>query len=106
WSSDVCSSDLGGPGAMTQNIDNRHEDRLNEVWGNPRGWRAVTIVNHSVIGVRFMVTGLAFFLIGGLLAMLIRTQLALPGQEVVGPDLYNQAFTMHGTLMMFLFAVP
>src|SRR5690606_19521124 len=54
----------------------------------------------------FMITGLVFFLIGGLLAMLIRTQLALPGQDVVGPDLYNQAFTMHGTLMMFLFAVP
>ena len=86
--------------------DNPQEDQLDAVWGNPRGWRALTIVNHTTIGLRFMITGLVFFLIGGLLAMLIRTQLALPGQEVVGPDLYNQAFTMHGTLMMFLFAVP
>lgn len=81
-------------------------DRFNQVWGNPRGWRALTIVNHSTVGVRFMLTGLVFFLFGGLLAMLIRTQLALPGREFLAPDLYNQVFTMHGTVMMFLFAVP
>lgn len=38
--------------------------------------------------------------------MLIRTQLALPGYELMEPDVYNQVFTMHGTVMMFLFAVP
>lgn len=81
-------------------------DRFNQVWGNPRGWRALTIVNHSTVGVRFMLTGLGFFLFGGLLAMLIRTQLALPEREFLAPDLYNQVFTMHGTVMMFLFAVP
>ncbi|WP_028241783.1 cytochrome c oxidase subunit I [Stutzerimonas azotifigens] len=81
-------------------------DQFNEVWGNPRGWRALTIVNHTSIGLRFLITGGAFFLIGGLLAMLIRTQLALPGYELMEPDAYNQAFTMHGTVMMFLFAVP
>ncbi len=81
-------------------------DDFNAVWGNPRGWRALTIVNHTTIGLRFMVTGAVFFLIGGLLAMLIRTQLALPEQDIIAPDLYNQLFTMHGTVMMFLFAVP
>ncbi|WAJ35500.1 cytochrome c oxidase subunit I [Pseudomonas sp. GOM7] len=81
-------------------------DQFNEVWGNPRGWKALTIVNHSTVGVRFMLTGLGFFLFGGLLAMLIRTQLALPGRDFLTPDLYNQVFTMHGTVMMFLFAVP
>src|SRR5690606_23216873 len=75
-------------------------------WGNPRGWKALTIVNHTSIGLRFLVTGGVFFLIGGLLAMLIRTQLALPGYELMEPDVYNQVFTMHGTVMMFLFAVP
>lgn len=79
---------------------------LNKVWGNPRGLLALTIVNHSTIGLRFMVTGAVFFIIGGLLAMLIRTQLALPGQTLLTPELYSQVFTMHGTLMMFLFAVP
>lgn len=82
-----------------------HDDFI-KVWGNPRGWRALTIVNHTSIGIRFMVTGGIFFLIGGLLAMLIRTQLALPEQEIIGPEIYNQLFTMHGTIMMFLFAVP
>ena len=76
------------------------------VWGNPRGWRALTVVNHTAIGRRFLVTGAAFFLIGGLLAMLIRAQLAMPGYVLLEPDLYNQVFTMHGTVMMFLFAVP
>src|SRR3546814_1689633 len=71
-----------------------------------RSWRALTIVNHTSIGLRFLVTGAFFFLVGGLLAMLIRTQLALPGYELMEPDVYNQVFTMHGTVMMFLFAVP
>ncbi len=82
------------------------EDEFNKVWGNPRGWRALTIVNHTTIGIRFILTAAVFFLIGGLLAMIIRTQLALPEQNIVSSDLYNQIFTMHGTVMMFLFAVP
>src|SRR5690606_31067415 len=45
-------------------------------------------------------------LIGGVLSMLMRTQLALPEQDIIGPELYNQLFTMHSTLMMFLFAIP
>ncbi|GJL70908.1 MAG: cytochrome ubiquinol oxidase subunit I [Nitrosomonas sp.] len=77
-----------------------------KVWGNPSGLQALTIVNHTAIGIRYMVTGGLFFLIGGLMAMLMRTQLALPEQEIIGPELYNQLFTMHGTVMMFLFAVP
>ena len=81
-------------------------DQFNDVWGNPRGWRALTIVNHTTIGLRFLVTGAVFFLIGGLMAMLIRTQLALPGYVLMEPEVYNQVFTMHGSVMMFLFAVP
>ncbi|WP_131782804.1 cytochrome c oxidase subunit I [Legionella gresilensis] len=81
-------------------------DEFNKVWGNPRGWYALTIVNHTTIGIRFMVTGGLFFLFGGLLAMILRAQLALPQQSLVTPEIYNQLFTMHGTVMMFLFAVP
>lgn len=76
------------------------------VWGNPTGLRALTVVNHTSVGLRFMVTGAVFFVVGGLMAMLMRTQLALPNQDFLGPEAYNQLFTMHGTVMMFLFAVP
>jgi cytochrome c oxidase subunit I+III len=84
----------------------RLHDAFMKVWGNPGGWRAATVVNHTAIGIRFMVAGGVFFLIGGLMAMLMRTQLALPEQRIVAPALYDQLFTMHGTVMMFLFAVP
>ena len=82
-----------------------HND-LHDIWGNPRGLKALTIVNHTTLGLRFMVTGMVFFLIGGLLAMLVRTQLALPDQDFMSPDIYSQVTTMHGTVMMFLFAIP
>ncbi|WP_249978124.1 cytochrome c oxidase subunit I [Vreelandella olivaria] len=82
-----------------------HDD-LHEIWGNPRGLKALTIVNHTTLGLRFMVTGMVFFLIGGILAMLVRTQLAMPDQDFMSPEIYNQVFTMHGTVMMFLFAIP
>lgn len=80
--------------------------QLDKVWGNPKGLRAMTVVNHTAIGLRFIITGGVFFVIGGLLAMLLRTQLALPGHDLLTPEIYNQVFTMHGTIMMFLFAVP
>lgn len=86
-------------------LQDKHRE-FNQVWGNPKGLRALTIVNHTTIGIRFMVTATIFFLIGGLMAMLMRTQLALPAQQFLTPDAYNQLFTMHGTVMMFLFAVP
>ncbi len=76
------------------------------VWGNLPGWGTLAAVNHTSVGLRFMVTGLVFFVIGVLLAMLMRTQLALPNHDLLGPALYNQIFTMHGTVMMFLFAIP
>src|SRR5690606_24453139 len=84
----------------------RRHDEFNRVWGNPRGVRALTIVNHTTIGRNFMLVGGLFFLLGGLMAMLIRTQLAVPGQDWLPPAIYNQLFTRHGTVMMFLFAVP
>jgi cytochrome c oxidase subunit I+III len=75
-------------------------------WSTPPGWGRLSAVNHNIVGRRFMVTALVFFAIGGLLAMLIRAQLATPASAFIGPDLYSQVFTMHGTVMMFLFAIP
>ncbi|WP_069050870.1 cytochrome c oxidase subunit I [Blastomonas sp. RAC04] len=80
---------------------------LDAVWRGLPGWRGfVCEVNHGAIGLRFMITAIVYFAIGGVLAMLIRVQLASPRAAFVGPDIYNQLFTMHGTIMMFLFAIP
>lgn len=81
-------------------------DEFEAVWGNPRGWRALSVVNHGNIAKRFMVTAAVFFVVAGLLSMLMRAQLALPNHRFMGAEAYNQAFTMHGSIMMFLFAVP
>ncbi|HYE96117.1 MAG TPA: cytochrome c oxidase subunit I [Rubricoccaceae bacterium] len=80
---------------------------LDAIWRRPPGligWLKST--DHKDIAVRYIVTALVFFAIGGLLALLMRVQLARPENTFLGPDLYNQFFTVHGTAMMFLFAVP
>ncbi len=79
---------------------------LTRLWADLPGWRSLCSVNHTTLGLRFIYTGMMFFLIGGVLAMLIRTQLALPGHDLVDADVYAQLFSMHGTVMMFLFAIP
>jgi cytochrome c oxidase subunit I len=68
------------------------------------GW--ISTLDHKRIGVRFIVTAFVFFALAGVLAALMRLQLAQPDNTILGPDLYNQVFTVHGTTMMFLFAVP
>ncbi|CAG0945759.1 partial cytochrome c oxidase subunit I+III, partial [Gammaproteobacteria bacterium] len=81
-------------------------ERLKEVWRLPRGWRAITAVNNTVIGKLYIATALIFLLLAGALALVMRAQLAVPEAGLVSPGTYNQLFTMHGTVMMFLFAVP
>ena len=68
------------------------------------GWLSAN--NHKTIGLRFIVTALCFFGAAGVMGGLMRHQLATANSHLVGPDFYNQLFTMHGTTMMFLFAVP
>lgn len=68
--------------------------------------RWITTTDHKVIGNLYMTTSFGFFLVAGILAMLMRAELARPGVQVVTPSQYNQLFTVHGTVMMFLFATP
>ncbi|MDY0747583.1 cbb3-type cytochrome c oxidase subunit I [Paucibacter sp. R3-3] len=82
------------------------EDALIRAWAAPRGWRAVGGVNNVFIGKLYMGTALLFLLLAGVLGLLIRAQLAAPGMTLLDSETYNQVFTMHGTVMMFLFAVP
>lgn len=80
---------------------------LSRIWGSEPGWRGwFTTSNNNDIGILFLIVATSFFVIGGILAMLIRAQLATPGSAFMAPEVYNQIFTMHGTVMMFLFAIP
>jgi cytochrome c oxidase subunit I+III len=81
-------------------------ERLQRAWRTPTGWRWPTAVNNTTIGLLYIGTAAVFLLLGGVLALLMRAQLALPDSTLVSPALYSQLFTMHGTVMMFLFAVP
>jgi cytochrome c oxidase subunit 1 len=66
----------------------------------------LTTVDHKKIGLLYVWTGFIFFLVGGILALFIRLELAQPGLQTLGADQYNQFFTMHGTTMIFLFVIP
>ena len=81
-------------------------ERLREVWATPKGWRYWSAVNNTEVGVWYTLTAFCFMLLAGLMALIIRVQLAVPENDVVSADLFNQLFTMHGSAMMFLFAVP
>ncbi len=69
-------------------------------------WSWLTTVDHKRIGVLYGVTAFIFFLVGGIEALLIRTQLAVPNGGVIDPELYNQLFTMHALTMIFLAVMP
>ena len=66
----------------------------------------VTSTDHKVIGKSYTITSLVFFCLAGLMAMLMRTQLTSPDSTLVSQHLYNELFTMHGSLMLYLFAGP
>ncbi len=79
---------------------------LAAIWATGPGLQRLAAVNHSVIGLRFIATAFVFFAIGGVLGMLTRVQLATPAAAFMTPETYNQVFTMHGSMMLFLFAIP
>ncbi|TCM44522.1 cytochrome c oxidase subunit I [Kribbella sp. VKM Ac-2568] len=68
--------------------------------------RLLTTTDHKVIGQLYLITSFAFFLAAGVMALLIRAELAKPGLQIVNEEVYNQLFTMHGTIMLLLFATP
>jgi cytochrome c oxidase subunit I+III len=83
------------------------EERLRKVWAPPEGWlRRWSDTNNNRVGVWYVLTAFAFMLFAGVLALIMRTQLAVPENDLVGASTFNQLFTLHGTAMMFLFAVP
>ena len=92
--------------APPEEVQEAQARRLMDAWRTPRGWRYWSAVNNSEVGLWYTSCAFVFFLFGGLLALVMRAQLALPDNDLVSPQLYNQLFTLHGSVMMFLFAVP
>src|SRR5699024_11029797 len=66
----------------------------------------VTTTDHKTIGILYMVTSFSFFMAGGLMALLMRGELARPEQQFLSNEQFNQLFTMHGTIMLLLYATP
>ncbi|MDX6805518.1 cytochrome c oxidase subunit I [Terrihabitans rhizophilus] len=89
-------------------LDDETLDRvLADTWRREPGFVGwLSSVDHKDIGRRYIVTAFIFLFLGGLSSIAMRIQLARPENGFIGPDLYNQLFTMHGMTMMFLFAVP
>ncbi len=71
---------------------------------SPVKW--LTTTDHKTIGTLYLITSFAFFCVGGLLALLMRAELARPGHQILSNEQFNQAFTMHGTIMLLMFATP
>jgi cytochrome c oxidase subunit 1 len=87
--------------------ETRLRRQLESAWRVPSGIvGSLQVVDHRTIGRRYIATAFVFFILAGLLAAAMRLQLAWPDNRLLGPDRYNQFFTVHGTAMMFLFAVP
>jgi cytochrome c oxidase subunit I+III len=99
------SSEYPEPTALSP--DHPDAQELHRTWDRTSGFLGwIGTTNHKDIAMRYIVTAFTFFLIAGVLALLMRLQLAQPENHLLGPDRYNQFFTIHGTTMMFLFAVP
>ncbi|HQH08781.1 MAG TPA: cbb3-type cytochrome c oxidase subunit I, partial [Phycicoccus sp.] len=99
----------GIPNAAPATLTDRSRSLLRTPPARPgeRIVRIITTTDHKVIGNLYFATTFAFFLIGGALAMLIRAELWQPGLDIVdNPEQFNQLFTMHGTIMLLLFATP
>jgi cytochrome c oxidase subunit I len=75
-------------------------------WTHGRVASWLTTTDHKRIGILYISTSLLFFVAGGILALLMRAQLAVPNESLVTKDSYNELFTMHGTTMVFLVVVP
>jgi cytochrome c oxidase subunit 1 len=83
------------------------EAQLRNLWSDGKGfWNWVATTDHHSLAKRYIITCILMLVAGGINALIMRTQLARPDATIVGPDRYNQLFTVHGTTMMFLFAVP
>ncbi len=90
----------------TATFDAPEAHRPKESTFGSKAFTLLTTTDHKVIGQMYAVTAFFFFVFGGVLALIIRAELARPGTQLVGDETYNQLFTMHGTIMLLMFATP
>src|SRR6185312_2319074 len=106
----VSRSDVGPMPRTLRDSDLDQEGlhrRLSASWATRSGLiGALSSVDHKIVARRYLITAFVFLCFAGLSAVVMRLQLSGPEHSLVGPDLYDQLFTMHGVTMMFLFAVP
>src|ERR687897_232851 len=98
---------------MAATAEPREQPRLDRqqafehIWSQPTGFVGLLrTVDNIPVARRYLATGFAFFIVGGVLALLMRIQLGRPDNTFLDVETYNQIFTMHGTTMMFLFVIP
>jgi len=91
---------------VPEDVQAAQAERLRRAWKTPTGWRYWTAVNNSEVGLWYTSTAFIFMMLAGILALVMRVQLAVPDNDVLDASRYNQFFTIHGSAMMFLFAVP
>jgi cytochrome c oxidase subunit I len=83
------------------------EQHLEELWETePTLWGRLSTVDHKIIGKRYLYTAMLFLVAGGIEALVMRLQLVGPNKTILGPEAYNQFFTMHGTTMIYWYAFP
>jgi cytochrome c oxidase subunit I+III len=105
----VTERDVPGPGRETPSVtEPLTGEELNRLWADPPGLRGqLTGVQNDKIGTRLLLTGFFFVLLGGSFdSFVMRMQLAVPENSLVSPQLYNELFTNHGTVVMFLVILP
>ena len=91
---------------MTTTTYDGHAEEKNYLNAKPGIWSWLTTLDHKRIGVMYLISILFAFFLGGMLALLVRTELLTPGKTIVDADTYNQLFTLHGAIMIFLFIIP
>ena len=80
--------------------ENMKQNYLN----HPKGIMSwLLTLDHKRIGLMYLVSGILFFFLGGLLALVMRFELAAPGNDIISNEIYNNAYTLHGAIMIFLF---
>src|SRR5689334_9804906 len=96
---------FGCPGSLMS--ESAVAARLLQLWETPRSvWGSLATVDHKKIGLRYLVTSLAFLVLGGVEALVMRLQLAGSDLKVLDPEAYDQLYTMHGVTMIFWYAAP